>query len=134
MNTDFCPTILHATDEPPRPHQHMDGESLTPLLTGAGMLSHEALYWHYPHYNQHPQSFPSGVVRSGNWKLIENYDTGDRELYDLDSNLGERANLAATHPDTVSSLSKQLATWPHSAGADPMHPNSQLRGPRTKQR
>lgn len=123
IGTDFYPTILDALGHPSRPHQHQDGMSLVPVLAGDGKLNREAIYWHYPHYNQHPQSFPSGVVRSGRWKLIEAYETGEAMLFDLRDDIGEQKNLAASHPDKVTALSGLLKEWRQSVGADPMRPN-----------
>lgn len=128
ISTDFYPTILDATGLDPRPHQHVDGRSLAPVLEGRGPLDREALYWHYPHYNQHPESFPSGVIRAGRWKLIENYDTGEVALYDLEDDLGETRNLAESQPDRAAGLLERLRTWRADVGADPMRPNPRFEG------
>ena len=60
---DFYPTILAATGLPLNLDQHMDGVDLTPVLKGMGPLNRDAIYWHYPHYNQHPESFAGSVIR-----------------------------------------------------------------------
>ena len=127
ISTDFYPTILQATGQPPRPHQHVDGLSLVPVLSGEGGLDRSAIFWHYPHYNQHPQSFPSGVVRSGDWKLIESYESGKTELYNLRDDPGETQDRASAEPQRVRRLAQQLADWRTSVGADPMTPNPEYR-------
>jgi hypothetical protein len=33
------------------------------MLTKTSELDREVISWRYSHYNQHPQSFPSGVIR-----------------------------------------------------------------------
>ncbi len=123
ISTDFYPTILAATGQRLRPHQHLDGENLVPVLTGSGRLDREAIYWHYPHYNQHPQSFPSGVIRAGDWKLIESFETGRRSLYNLATDLGETTDLADSEPARVARLHAKLQAWRREVGADPMKPN-----------
>lgn len=128
ISTDFYPTILAATGQPPRPHQHVDGESLMPLLSGTGAIDREALYWHYPHYNQHPESFPASVIRSGRWKLIELLETGKLELYNLVDDIGERNDLAETEINKVKELHEILQRWRTEVGADPMKPNPQYEG------
>ena len=91
----------------------LDGEDLTPLLEDGGAeLSRDSLYWHFPGYlvdqrNQRPQS----VIREGAWKLLYNYEDQSFELYDLETDIGERINLAAARPDVVSRLSRRLAEW-----------------------
>ena len=96
---------------------------LSPVLTGKGKLKRNAIYWHYPHYNQHPESFPSGVVRAGNWKLIENYETGKLQLFDLKNDLSERKNLVNELPEKAKSLRSMLLRWQEDVGADPMKIN-----------
>ena len=130
ISTDFYPTILAATGQPARPHQHVDGKNLVPVLTGKGTLKREAIYWHYPHYNRHPHSFPSAVVRAGDWKLIQAFETGKISLYNLADDLGETTDLATTDPARVKKLQSLLSSWQQEVGADPMRPNPQYKGDR----
>lgn len=124
---DFYPTILAAAGLPQRPHQHIDGLDLSPTFVGKP-LGRDDLYWHYPHYNRHPHNFPSGVVRSGDFKLIENYETGESLLFNLANDLGETTDLAATHPDVRRKLEQKLSTWRDEVGADSMRPNPEWTG------
>jgi arylsulfatase A-like enzyme len=123
ISTDFYPTILAATNQKPRPHQHVDGKSLLPILTDSGRLDRDAIHWHYPHYNQHPQSFPSGVIRAGDWKLIEAYETGELSLYNLGHDIGESNDLVKKEPAKTAELHARLKAWRKEVGADPMKPN-----------
>jgi len=128
ISTDFYPTILAATGHELRPHQHVDGRNLVPVMTGSGSLDREAIFWHYPHYNQHPQSFPSGVIRAGNWKLIEAYETGELSLYNLANDISETNDLSSSEPAKVADLHSRLKDWRDQVGADPMRPNPQFIG------
>jgi arylsulfatase A len=128
ISTDFYPTILQATGHPLKPHQHMDGVSLVPALRGE-KLNRDAIYWHYPHYNQHPQSFPSGVVRSGNWKLIESFETDEVQLFNLADDIGETNNLVQREPAKTAELLAKLKAWRADTGADPMKPNPEYNDP-----
>jgi len=128
ISTDFYPTILAATGQAARPHQHLDGKSLVPILTGGKTLDRDALFWHYPHYNRHPQSFPSGVIREGDWKLIEAFETGEISLYNLARDIGETTDLSADEPDRVAALMRKLNAWRDEVGADPMKPNPAYQG------
>jgi arylsulfatase A len=128
ISTDFYPTILDAVGLEAKPHQHVDGMSLTPILKGQGRIDREAIYWHYPHYNQHPQSFPAGVVRSGDWKFMEAYETGELALYNLADDLGETRNLIHDQPAKASALHDMLKAWRAEVGADPMRANPEYRG------
>jgi arylsulfatase A len=127
-SADFYPTILAATDQPKRPQQHLDGIDLSPVLADQGRVDREALFWHYPHYNQHPESFPAGVIRKGDWKLIEKYDIGELELYNLKTDIGETSNLAKKEKKKARELLAELRAWRTEVGADPMRPNSLYEG------
>ena len=122
-STDFYPTILAATGQALRPHQHVDGVNLTPLLRGNGQLKREALFWHYPHYNRHPQNFPAGVIRSGDWKLMQAFETGEVSLFNLKEDIGETMNLAPKQPKRAKRMLAKLKRWQQEVGADPMRIN-----------
>ena len=126
ISTDFYPTILAVTGQKLRPHQHVDGMNLAPVLTGDGSLERDAIYWHYPHYNQHPQSFPSGAIRAGDWKLIENFETREVALYNLSSDIGETNDLSSKEAAKVARLHAKLETWREQVGADSMKPNPEF--------
>ena len=130
ISTDFYPTILSATGQQLRPHQHVDGKDLAPVLTGQSSLDRDAICWHYPHYNQHPQSFPSGVIRAGDWRLIEAFETGELSLYNLARDLSEKNNLAKKEPARTAQLHAKLKGWRKKVGADRMRANPQYTGPR----
>lgn len=130
VSTDFYPTILAATGQNLRPHQHLDGKNLAPILTGRGELERDALYWHYPHYNQHPSSFPSSVIRSGDWKLIEFLETGQKQLFNLANDIGETNDLSKAEPSKTEALYRKLNAWRKEVGAEPMKPNPQYQGAR----
>lgn len=122
-STDLYPTCLAAAGLPMRPNQHLDGINLQPLLAGGTELKRDALFWHYPHYNSHPSSVPSSVIRKGSWKLIETFDPVGFELYNLNDDLSETRNLAAEKPDKLAELKQDLEAWRQSVDAEKMLPN-----------
>jgi len=122
-SSDLYPTCLAAAGESPRPNQHRDGMNLKPLLEGEDSLSRKAIFWHFPHYNQHPSAAPSSVIRRGPWKLIETFDPKGLELYNLEDDLSETTDLVAEHPELVAELHRQLKAWRRNIGAQMMEPN-----------
>lgn len=108
-STDYYPTILDAAAMDPMPQQHIDGLSLTPVLSGqADRLDRDALYWHYPHYGNQGGT-PGSAIRMGDWKLIKFYTPGKPvELYHLRTDLGEKNNLAQQNPQIVKDLLAKL--------------------------
>jgi len=116
VSTDFYPTILEMAGEPARPKQHLDGVSLVSLLKDKEAPERGGIYWHYPHYGNQG-SAPAGAVRLGEWKLIEWYEDGALELFDLGSDIGEANDLADEHPEKVEELHAMLVAWRQETGA-----------------
>jgi arylsulfatase A-like enzyme len=124
-STDFFPTLLDLADLPIQPAQHRDGMSLLPLLKG-GQRARGPLFWHYPHYGNQGGA-PGGAVRDGDWKLIEWYEDGSLELFNLKNDLGETTNLTAREPDRVKALHEKLKAWRREVGAKMPVPNPDYR-------
>jgi arylsulfatase A-like enzyme len=122
-STDFYPTLLDAARLPLDPEQHRDGVSLVPLLQGATDLKRAAIYWHYPHYSNQG-GFPGGAIRAGDWKLIERYEDGRVQLYNLRADAGEQNDLAAGEPARVNALRQALHAWYRDTGAEFLRPKT----------
>jgi arylsulfatase A-like enzyme len=116
VSTDFYPTLLELAGLPARPAQHRDGISLVPVLRGGAGPQRDPFYWHYPHYHGSTWA-PGGAMREGDWKLIEFFEEGTTELYDLKSDLSERRNLAAREPGRLQAMRAKLAAWRAETGA-----------------
>jgi arylsulfatase A-like enzyme len=116
ISTDLYPTLLALAHLPLRPAQHLDGINVASLLIGGPAPDRQSLYWHYPHYHGSTWA-PGSAVRNSDWKLIEFFEENTVELYDLQTDFGERTNLAAQYPERVKSLRAQLANWRSDAGA-----------------
>jgi len=117
VSMDFHPTLLQAAGLKPGPDEAPDGESLMPLLTGSGRLRREAVYFHYPNYAWHGDNRLGSAVRRGDFKLIENFDDGSVELYNLAEDVGEKRDLAAQMPKKAAQLKGELKAWRKASGA-----------------
>ena len=94
-----------------------DGESIMPLLKQTGKLKRKEIYFHYPNYAWHRSNRLGSAVRSGRYKLIERFDDGTLELFDLQSDLSEKRNLAKRMPQLASRLRAKLDKWRKASGA-----------------
>ncbi|MDO5968704.1 sulfatase [Flavivirga aquimarina] len=121
--TDLYPTLLDLADLPLKPQAHKDGVSLKPLLLGEN-IDERPLYWHYPHYGNQGGE-PSSIIRKGKWKLIYYWEDLRAELYNLETDLGERNNVAKNNPEIAKQMETQLLNWlesmnTHYAEVDPL--------------
>ncbi len=118
---DFMPTFCELLSA--KTPLNVDGVSLIPLLKNGTPLPERANYWHYPHYHSTGMK-PAGAMRQGKWKFIEHYEkslTGKSEvayeLYDLENDLAERHNLAASQKKRMLAMAGELAEWRTKVGA-----------------
>ncbi|HND51543.1 MAG TPA: sulfatase, partial [Pirellulaceae bacterium] len=95
VNCDFTPTLLDICGLPCP--EGLDGQSVLNVLRGQPAAP-RTLFWHFPHYTNQG-SRPAGAVRQRDWKLIEHYEDGRRELFDLLRDPGETRDLAAEQPE-----------------------------------
>ncbi|MBC8326270.1 MAG: sulfatase [Verrucomicrobia subdivision 3 bacterium] len=108
--TDFYPTLLEMMGLPILPRQHVDGMSFLPALKGR-KYDRGAIYWHFPHYSNHGYQSPGGAIRLGNHKLLEYYEHGSVQLFDLENDLGEQNDLSKAKPEITKKLLKMLHDW-----------------------
>ena len=141
IGTDFFPTLAEIAGAP-RPDR-LDGVSLLPLLTGeTDSLAARPLFWHFPAYLQmgkndrafedsHDKPYfrtsPCSVIRKGDWKLIEYFETGELELYNLAEDLSEKNDLSEERPEKREALHELLRQWREETSApEPTAPNPEF--------
>ncbi len=119
---DFYPTMLEMAGLDPIPEQHSDGISFMRHLKGAEELERGAIYWHYPHYGNQGGT-PGASLRMGNYKLIQFFETGNLELYNLRDDIAEETNLADRMPELVKRMQSMLSEWQNRVEAKFPEPN-----------
>jgi arylsulfatase A-like enzyme len=88
------------------------------------------LYFHYPHY--YPTTTPVSAIRAGDWKLLEYFEEGQVELYNLRDDLAESTNLAPQRSEVAANLQKRLHAWRKQVNAalpqpNPDHPSIRIK-------
>ncbi|MCA9141069.1 MAG: sulfatase [Planctomycetales bacterium] len=119
---DLYPTIIDMVKLKRSAEQTIDGESILPVLLKTGELQRDAYFTWFPHL------IPAVSVRQGPWKLIRRFqphrDYPDvRELYNLDDDIQESNNLAATMADKVRELDALIDDFVLRTGALYPQPN-----------
>lgn len=92
----------YPTERQGRPVAAMAGESLVPLLTGAGDFPDRPLFWEHE---------GNAAIRVGQHKLVRRGAGGAWELYDMNADRTEQNDLADTQPERVARLAEQWAAW-----------------------
>ncbi len=129
---DFLPTLLAVADgagagaarnDTAGLPDGVEGMSFLPVLAGeADAPARDAVFWHYPHYGNQGGT-PGSSIRSGRYKLIEFFETGRLELFDLESDIGESRDLANELPGVRDRLHGLLVAWRESVDAKIPRPN-----------
>ncbi len=117
---DFLPTILEICGITEIP-ENVDGVSILPLFEKDEMPE-RPLFWHYPHYSNQGVE-PGSAVRLGRYKLIDNFEKGKPELYDLETDISEQNDLSSSEPHKMAELLKLLDDWRKVNNAKMMIPN-----------
>ena len=125
---DVAATLLGAAGLSPPADSILDGVDLEPLLAGREPPPERDLHWHYPHYSNQGGR-PAGALVAGSEKLVEHFEDGRVELYDLAADPGEREDLAAARSARAAELRGRLAAWRQRVGAVMPSPNPEPREP-----
>lgn len=117
---DFYPTLLELVGAPTPKDKRLDGFSFADVVRkGDNSGRPGPIFWHFPAYLQLGErggryafrASPAGAIRAGRWKLIESFEDGHLELYDLDTDQSETTNLALQQPHIASRLTAALRLW-----------------------
>jgi arylsulfatase A-like enzyme len=128
VGTDLFPSILEMAGIDERSPGAQDGISLATLLRGATQLNRDAIYWHFPHYSNHGMQSPGGAIRSGDYKLLEYFENGTVQLFNLKNDPAEQRDLADAEPQRAAALLATLREWRRDVKAATMAPNPAYSG------
>ncbi len=118
IHVDLYPTFLALAQQPAPEDYPLDGVSLLPLLLDPDQsFEHGPIYHHFPGYLESyiPEAIwrttPVSTIRDGDYKLMEFFEDGRVELYNLQDDLSETNNLIDDQPETANRLHDQLKRW-----------------------
>lgn len=132
ISVDFMPTFQDLANASIESKYTLDGNSIVPLLKDAQTAAWQrsSIYWHFPGYleanaNQGTwRSTPAGAIRAGDFKLIEFFETGRVELYNVKEDISEKTDLSDKNPTKTREMMQKLASWRESVKAPMAKPKS----------
>jgi arylsulfatase A-like enzyme len=105
---DVFPTFLKAAGGDPSRYE-LDGLDVLPTVAAGAPPAHERIFW---------EMGQQTAVREGRWKLVLHGQLvegapaeDDVFLADLDTDMGERRNLAGAEPERVAALRAAAEEW-----------------------
>jgi arylsulfatase len=99
------PTVLEAINAKTKAPAETDGISLLPTLLGQDQAARPFLYREFTGYGGQQ------TIRTGDWKAVrQNLARGKikTELYNIASDISEKHDVAADHPDIVAKLESMM--------------------------
>ncbi len=112
---DLLPTVAALAGSPAPLRAGVEGGSLVEVLrdpAGRGVVTRarEELVFHFPHYDLGNGGPATAILLKG-FKLVRNYETGTRRLYELEQDPGEARDLAPTMPEKLAELDARLDAY-----------------------
>lgn len=107
---DFMATFMELIGDDRLP-ENIDGKSfLSGIYDSDKKLERGPVYFHFPHFSGQG-GYPAGAVRDGKWKLVENYETGEKELFNLEEDISESKDLKLLQPKKAKKLNDLFQEW-----------------------
>ncbi len=97
---DWTATILGVTGSKPHPAYPLDGEDLTPVLTGTRSPYDRTLFWRITIQD---------AARMGKWKYLR--ENGNEHLFDLSADPGEKTELKRKFPEVFEKIQGEYQNW-----------------------
>lgn len=122
VHVDLLPTFVEFSGKKVLPKQPLDGVSLAKLWQNPdAKLERDAIYFHFPGYLEAGKkgwrTTPAGMMRSGDFTLVEFFEDNRLELYNVKKDIGQKANLAKQMPEKTRELHQKMIDWRKSVNA-----------------
>lgn len=109
MLMDVFPTLIDITANK---SLNTDGKSFLPVLKEDEQWNERTVFWHSSKARpRNTGDTKSSAIRKGDYKLINWYEEGRTELYDIINDPYEANNLASKKPELTDQLLKELNDW-----------------------
>lgn len=110
---DLLPTLIDLCGLQTPKNAQLDGISLAPLLTGKTDALPDRML--VVQYGERPEKWDAAVLWK-KWRLVKDKKRPNKgkqleELYDLRSDLGQKKNVAAEHPDVLKKMRDHYEKW-----------------------
>jgi arylsulfatase A-like enzyme len=121
VGVDFFPTLLDIAGLPPRPQEHVDGESFARVVKGdLNSPRSRPIYWYWDDAKIGTGNTAQAAMLDGDIKLVQFVYEKRDELYNIRDDIGEQHDLAAAQPETVAKMKAALSQWEKEINVRPL--------------
>jgi arylsulfatase A-like enzyme len=102
--------------------KNLDGIDRGDVLVGKAARRPKPVFWQYGHPHailkggKPEHQSPTFAMRDGRWKFLVNPDGSEAQLYDLEADEGETANLLSKQPKRAAAMAAQISAWADEVG------------------
>jgi arylsulfatase A-like enzyme len=117
---DLSPTICQFAGVPVE--DDLDGLDRGDVVLGKASIRSKPVFWQYGHPHailkggKPEHQSPTFAMRDGRWKFLVNPDGSEAQLYDLEADKGETANLLSKQPKRAAAMAGQISAWANDVG------------------
>lgn len=116
IHVDLMPTFIEIVGKKAMPKQTLDGISLVKHWKNPdGRLDRAPIYLHFPGYLEAGKkgwrTTPACWMRSGDYTLLEFFETNTVELYNVKDDISQKKNLANVMREKTTEMHVQMVTW-----------------------
>jgi arylsulfatase A-like enzyme len=100
----------------------LDGVDRGEVVLGKASRRSKPVFWQYGHPHailkggKPEHQSPTFAMRDGHWKFLVNPDGSEAQLYDLEADEGETANLLSEQPERAAAMAGQISAWADDLG------------------
>jgi arylsulfatase A-like enzyme len=100
----------------------LDGLDRSDVVLGKASRRSKPVFWQYGHPHailkggKPEHQSPTFAMRDGSWKFLINPDGSEAQLYDLEADEGETANLLSKQPERAAAMGRQISAWADDLG------------------
>lgn len=100
----------------------LDGVDRGDVVLGKASRRSKPVFWQYGHPHailkggKAEHQSPTFAMRDGRWKFLVNPDGSEAQLYDLEADEGETANLLSKQPERAAAMAGQISAWADDLG------------------
>jgi arylsulfatase A-like enzyme len=101
---------------------NLDGVDRGDVVLGKASRRSKPVFWQYGHPHailkggKPEHQSPTFARRDGRWKFMVNPDGSEAQLYDLEGDEGETANLLSKQPERAAAMAGQISAWADDVG------------------
>jgi arylsulfatase A-like enzyme len=118
-SVDILPTFAELAEVSLPENYKPDGQSIVKAFKGEAFKRDKTIYWQWKSARNRPYFWANAGIQEDNWRLLVNEELEKQELYNINSDWGEKKNIIESHPEKAKQLLQKLQQWEKTLPTEP---------------